>query len=167
MRVRTVKINTVRMKTAKSNSRNRRPQRSGMTLIEIMIVLVILVTVMAFAVGAFFGQRDRANRLNTYNYINVLKNAIERYEVDVGQPPTTEQGLAALIDPPSDLRNPANWAGEYISRSAVSTDVWGNEIQYRSPGEDKRRFDIFSVGPDGIAGTDDDIGSWMPESDFR
>ena len=155
----------VRMK--KRNRRNQPPQRSGMTLIEIMVVLVILVTVMAFAVGAFMGTRDRANRLNTYNYINVLRSAVERYEVDMGQPPTTEQGLAALIEPPSDLRNPGSWAGEYISRSATSTDVWGNEIQYRSPGENGRRFDIFSFGRDGIPGTDDDIGSWMLESEFR
>jgi len=109
-------------------------------------------------------QRDPSA---TFTHIKMLARAVERYEVDMGQPPTTEQGLAALIDPPSDLRNPANWAGEYISRSVTNIDVWGNEIQYRSPGNNGRRFDIFSIGRDGIAGTDDDIGSWMSESDFR
>jgi len=166
MNIATMKGRTRGVK-AMPGSRDRRPQRSGMTLIEIMIVLVILVSVMGFAVGAFMGQRARANRQTTYIYIRTLADAVNAYDYAVGQPPTTEQGLEALLVAPSDLRNPGAWSGPYLEAHATIRDVWGSDYQYRSPGENGRRFDIFSLGPDGIAGTDDDIGSWMSDSDFR
>ena len=148
----------------KHNNRSRKPQRSGMTLIEIMVVLVILVTVMTLAVGAFMGQRDRANRLNTYNYIMVLRDAAERYSYDVNQAPPD---LIALLQAPDEIPNPASWAGPYIRESATSVDVWGNPFQYRRPGNDGRPFDIWSFGPDGMDGTGDEIGSWEPASNYR
>jgi len=72
-----------------------------------------------------------------------------------------------LIYRPSDLTNPAAWEGPYLQERAGIIDPWGNEYQYMSPGRDGRRFDIWSFGPDGIPDTDDDIGSWMPASNFR
>ena len=142
------------------NKRNQGIDRHGMTLLEIMVVLIIVVLVMGLAVRAFWGQRDVALRQTTYSYILTLADAVARYEVTVGQPPTTEQGLAALVAPPSDLRNPASWAGPYIDARSTIIDPWGNEYQYMRPGRDGRRFDIWSFGPDGIPDTEDDIRSW-------
>ena len=100
-------------------------------------------------------------------YVKTLKNAVERYTLDVGQPPTTEQGLQALIAMPPDLPNPNVWGGPYICPDASLLDPWGNEYRYASPGRDGRPFDVWSAGRDGIDGTDDDIGSWMDREMLR
>ena len=162
-----VKIGLFGDKTMQKNRQNQKRKHRGMTLVEIMIVLVILVSVLGLAIVAFQGQRSRANVQTTFAYIQTLAQAIERYETNVGRYPTTEQGLAALVAPPGDLINPASWAGPYITATASSRDPWGNEYQYISPGRDGRAFDLWSFGPDGIDGTEDDIGSWMPHDAFR
>jgi len=144
--------------------RNRCPHRSGFTLIEIMIVLFILVLLMGMSVSYLMGTRTKMLRQSTFSYIQTLADAIERYTYDIGSPPTTEQGLAALVDRPNDLPNPAAWVG-YIKATATDTDPWRNKYQYACPGT-HGEFDIWSCGPDGINGTDDDIGSWMNPSDF-
>ena len=149
----------------KQNKRNRRTDRSGFTLVEVMIVLFILVTMAGLAVYALQGQRQKANRQNAYIYIKTLENAIDLYEANVGYPPTTAQGLQALIACPPDLPNQAAWAGPYIKDSATSKDPWGMDYDYASPGNNGRAFDIWSYGPDMINGTEDDIGNWMPRID--
>ena len=148
-----------------TNRRNRSPRRSGFTLIEVMVVLFILVTMAGLAVVAVQGRLDLANRRAAYTYIKSLETAVKGYELDMGRPPTTEQGLQALVTVPADAPNPGSWAGPYIESTATSKDPWRNDYQYMSPGRDGRSFDIWSVGYDGIDGTDDDIGSWMSRPD--
>ena len=145
--------------------KNRRHlQRGGFTLLEVMIVLFILMTLGSMAIFAVQGVRARANERTALAYIAMLRNAVDRYEADVGHPPTTEQGLAALIFQPSDLQNPALWGGPYIHDTATSRDPWGNDYRYASPptrsSTTTRSFEIWSFGPDGMDGTDDDIGTW-------
>ena len=135
-------------------------------MIEIMIVLVIIVMIMGLAISGVMARLAEARIKTTRTYIHNLESAIELYEVAIGRPPTTEQGLAALVSRPSDLLNPDKWAGPYIKDNATGRDPWGSEYQYVSPGRDGRRFDIWSFGPDGMDGTEDDIGSWMPIGNF-
>jgi len=50
-----------------------------------------------------------------------------------------------------------NWRGPYIASADVPKDRWGSEIRYRFPGgKDPARYDLWSVGPDKINGTNDD-----------
>ena len=137
------------------------PRRGGFTMLELMIVLFILVMISGLTIVAVTGQRDRARQRTAFTYVNLLKGAVNRYEIDMGRPPTAEQGVAALIQCPADVHNPGDWGGPYIESTATSRDPWGGEYQYASPGKDGRSFDIWSYGPDGIDGTEDDIGSWM------
>ena len=139
------------------NTRNRRPNRSGMTLLEIMVVLIILVTIAGLAVTAYFGQQERANRMIAYNYVTLLANQIKLYEVNnSGQTPPN---LDALVVCPPGVSE-ASWGGPYLEISATSLDPWGFEYQYDPQPKDGRRFSIWSVGKDGISGTDDDIKHW-------
>jgi len=149
----------------KTNRRNRSLHRDGFTLIEVLVVLFILVSIAGLAVTAVLGRLNVANKRAAYTYIKSLETATKGYELDMGRPPTTEQGLAALITVPGDVHNPGSWAGPYIESTASSQDPWRNDYQYMSPGRDGRSFDIWSFGPDGVDGTDDDIGSWMPRPD--
>jgi len=145
----------------KISRKEQSPHRGGFTLLELLVVLFILMMIFGLAIGVFAGRRELANRRVAFNYVKTLENAIDAYANDVGYPPTTEQGIAALIDCP-DIANPGDWGGPYIKNTATSKDPWQNEYQYVRPGRDgNRSFDVWSYGPDGIDGTDDDIGSWM------
>ncbi|MCL2006036.1 MAG: type II secretion system major pseudopilin GspG [Planctomycetaceae bacterium] len=133
----------------------------GFTLLEVMLVLIIMVTIASLVVVAVQGQRTAANKRAAFTYIKTLQGLVDRYEFDMGRFPTTEQGLAALLAVPSDVHNPADWAGPYISDTATTRDPWGNEYQYVSPSRDgQRSFEIWSFGPDLIDGTEDDITNW-------
>jgi general secretion pathway protein G len=74
--------------------------------------------------------------------------------------PTTEQGLQALIQPPTTDPKPRHWRRLWDS-DTVPIDPWGMPYQYRNPGiKHPNGFDLFSFGPDRKEGTDDDIGNW-------
>jgi type II secretion system protein G len=111
-------------------------------------------------------RQERQVRRTVLSSLRVFASVIDTYKGDVGQYPTTEQGLAALYNRPADLPASANWQGAYRNRSASTTDPWGNPYRYASPGKNGRAFDIWSVGPDGKDGTADDVGHWMSLNDL-
>jgi len=137
------------------NRRNQCQKRGGFTLLEVMIVLFILVTMMALAVVAVRGTQLESQKRTAFIFVKNLETAVERYIADMGQPP---EGLAALVDAPDPK---GSWAGPYIRDNVTTTDPWGSEYQYASPGRSGREFDIWSFGPDRTDGTDDDIGTWQ------
>jgi type II secretion system protein G len=91
--------------------------------------------------------------------IAVIDTMLELYNLDNGVYPTTEQGLKALFEKPTIPPIPANWTKKYIMKKPI--DPWKNEYKYCYPGiHNKDKYDIWSIGPDGIDGTDDDICNW-------
>ena len=142
------------------NRRNQCRKRGGFTLLEVMIVLFILVTLAAMAIVAVQGTQAEARKRAAFTYVKMLDSAVKRYEIDMGRPP---ESLSDLINPP-DPRG--GWAGPYIEDTATNRDPWGSDYQYAVPGSRTNRgFEIWSSGPDGISGNDDDIGSWMSRHD--
>jgi type II secretion system protein G len=88
--------------------------------------------------------------------------ALQAYKNDVGQYPTTAQGLQALISKPDGVRG---WKGPYLTNKGMLMDPWGNPYQYACPsthGQPTSQYDCWSFGPDGQNGTADDIGNWQP-----
>lgn len=82
-----------------------------------------------------------------------LKNALSMYQVDNGQAPTTQQGLQALLAPPSSAPRPRHWKGPYLCDvTAVPRDPWGNDYHYEAPGPHGESFYIVSYGEDGRPG---------------
>jgi general secretion pathway protein G len=80
------------------------------------------------------------------------------YKLRNNRYPSTEQGLEALVSAPTIEPIPRNYPeGGYIDR--LPEDPWGTPYALISPGE-LGAIDIFSNGPDGEPGTDDDIGNW-------
>ena len=152
----------MRKKIVCSDKIRRRSIRvQGFTLIEVIVVLFILLALMAVAVRSYWGIQEKAQRDSTQLYVNALADAVRYYQVTVGRFPTTEQGLNALLNPPDDLPDPAKWAGPYLKDNVQTHDPWGNPYKYVSPGTRTREgFDVWSLGPDGIDGTEDDIGNW-------
>ena len=136
----------------------RRAVRSGFTLIELLLVLVILSVLAAVVVPKFARRSQQARITAAGAEISSLELGLDVFEVDTGRYPTTEEGLAALIDEPADVND---WGGPYLKGEEVPIDPWGAEYIYKCPGDhNKDGYDIHSKGPDGQDGGDDDITNW-------
>ncbi|RPH30137.1 type II secretion system protein GspG [Buttiauxella warmboldiae] len=135
-----------------------KPQQQGFTLLEIMVVIVILGILASIVVPNLMGNKNQADRQKAVTDIVALENALDMYSLDNGRYPTSEQGLAALLRKPEVAPEAKNYKQNgYIKR--LPEDPWQNAYQLVSPGE-HGSVDIFSAGPDGQAGSDDDIGNW-------
>jgi len=138
-----------------------RRQRRALTLIEVLLVLAILVIIASLAVTAYGPMQRKAYIRAAEAQIKAFKTPLQAYYLDLNSYPTTQQGLEALRTPPGDLPNPAKWNGPYLD-SEVPLDPWGRPYQYECPGRyNPDTYDLWSLGPDGQSGTDDDIGNWM------
>ncbi len=136
----------------------RKQRQQGFTLLEIMVVIVILGILASLVVPNLMGNKEQADRQKAISDLVALENALDMYKLDNNQYPTTEQGLEALVSRPQGEPEPRNYKeGGYIRR--LPQDPWGHDYQLLSPGE-QGNIDLFSVGLDGEAGTEDDIGNW-------
>lgn len=132
----------------------------GFTLVELMLVVIIIATLAAMIVPRFAGRSEEAKKAAAHADIDAnLSNGLDMYELDNGQYPTSEQGLAALVELPAISPLPPKWKGPYLKKKAFQ-DPWGRPYQYRSPGLHNPDYDLFSLGPDGVEGTTDDINNW-------
>ncbi len=130
----------------------------GFTLLEVMVVIVILGILASMVVPNLMGSQERANMQKAVSDINALETSISMYKMDNYNYPSTEQGLEALVTETDVEPLPRRFPEDgYIKR--LPKDPWGNEYVLLNPGE-QGRMDVFSVGPDGEAGTEDDIGNW-------
>jgi general secretion pathway protein G len=134
----------------------------GFTLIEVMIVIVILGVLAALIVPKVMGRPDEARVAAARQDIFTLMQALKLYKLDNRRYPTTEQGLAALVQKPSQAPVPQSWsAGGYLEK--LPNDPWGQPYQYLNPGL-HGEIDVMSFGADGLPGgqgVDADIGNWM------
>ena len=140
-----------------STYRNQR----GFTLIEIMVVVVILGILAAIVVPKFMDKPDEARITKAITDIKGIEQSLGLFKLDNGFYPTTEQGLAALVNKPTIGRIPAKYPdGGYLKK--VPTDPWGSPYVYLAPGS-HGDFDIISYGPDaevGGEGKNADIENW-------
>ncbi len=132
--------------------------RSGFTLIEIMMVVMIiglLAGVAAYTLGDNLGV---AKDTKIKSDLQTIQTQLMVYESMNGFPPSTEQGLKALVQQASSSPAPRNWR-QLLKE--VPMDPWGMEYQYVAPGRrNTDSYDLFSAGKDRTAGTDDDMGNW-------
>jgi general secretion pathway protein G len=141
-----------------------RSRDAGFSLLELMVVVVILSILALVIVPRVIDRPDQARAARAQSDIAAISSAVNLYRLDNFRYPTTEQGLAALVNRPSAPPEAPNWAqGGYMDR--LPTDPWGQPYQYLAPGV-HGDFDIFTYGADGVpggAGADADIGSWTLE----
>lgn len=145
-----------------SYDRQTKTNRAGFSLIELLLVLVILAVLAAVVATRFTGRSEQARNTAARTDIASLETALDAFEIDAGRFPTSEEGLEALIEQPSGVQKDA-WRGPYIKRG-VPKDPWGNQYNYQQPGRhNTSSYDLSSSGPDGQAGTEDDIINWSED----
>ena len=131
--------------------RYRRQPEAGVTLIEMMVVLVIIAIVAAIVVPNVIGRPDEARATVARTDIRAIGSALELYRLDNRTYPTTTQGLAALVERPLAPPEPTNWAdGGYLG--ALPQDPWGHNYIYASPGAGGAGYDLVTLGADGQVG---------------
>jgi len=136
-----------------------RRRAGGMTLIEILVVLVLIGVVMGIVGGNFIGQGESAKRKAAKIEIEQIGQTLDLYKLEVGRYPTSQEGLQALLSAPAGT---SNWNGPYWKKATLPKDPWGNEYKYASPGQ-HGAYDIVSLGADGKEGgegANKDITSW-------
>jgi general secretion pathway protein G len=132
------------MDTAVTNRRRAR----GMTLIEILVVLVLLAVIMSVVAGNYLGRGEKAKADAAKIEIGQIGQTLDLYKLEIGRYPTTQEGLQALITAPSGV---SNWNGPYWKKQSVPKDPWGNEYKYVAPAQ-SAPYEIISYGADGKEG---------------
>lgn len=119
----------------------------GFTLLELLVVVAIIGLLAAYVGPRYFTQVGKSEQALAKAQLESFHRALASYRVDVGQFPTTEEGLAALVHRPPAA---AKWQGPYLSK-AVPLDPWGRPYVYRAPGANGD-YDLISFGKDGQPG---------------
>ena len=128
------------MNTYRNLRRPGRRSARGFSLIEIIVVVVLIGGIVAFAATRILGGGDRARVNLAQAQVETLAQKIDNYEMDTG---TLPERLSDLVEQPAGV---GGWLGPYANESELS-DPWNTPYEYRVPG-DGRRFDIVSYGAD-------------------
>jgi general secretion pathway protein G len=133
--------------------------RNGFTILELLLVLVILSVLAAIVASRFAGQSNSAKIKAAQTQLSNFNLALNRFEIDLGRYPSSSEGLRVLIEKPSD--GGKTWQGPYLDGDQVPLDQWSNAWNYRQPGQHREDgFDLWSNGPDGREGSEDDVTNW-------
>ena len=129
----------------------------GFTLIEIVLVLTIISVLVGTVIYMMRGTDDVAREMRVESDVKLVTTQLKLYEARNFQPPTTEQGLMALVSRPDKEPIPERWT-QLLEE--VPKDSWNSPYQYLYPAvRSGQKYDIFSLGADGVE-SDDDLGNW-------
>ena len=135
-----------------------RNKTAGFTLLEIMLVIIIIVTLMAVLLPNLKNAMSDSKKGEAQIYITTIAGNLAQYELLNGMPPSSSQGLKALMEKPAGDPHPRKWR-QHMEK--ILPDPWGVDYRYEFPGRhNKNNYDVFSCGPDRAPNTEDDIGNW-------
>ena len=113
------------MRTSRTTRR-----RTGFTLLEIMVVVIILGILAATIIPQFIGATQEAKIGAAKAHVAELESALERYYVHMDRYPSQEEGISVLEKAPAN--EASKWRGPYIKQ--LRNDPWGHPYQYRRGG---------------------------------
>ena len=120
-------------------------------MLVVIIISVLAAMVMPRLVGRSEEARASAAKADISSNITL---ALDMFEIDTGRFPSSEEGMGALRADPGA----PGWKGPYLKKDPK--DPWGKSYLYKSPGTHNSDYDLYSAGPNGIEGDEDDIGNW-------
>jgi len=128
------------------------------TLVEILVVVAIIGLLAGLLLNRAGDSLDTANvKIAQATVIDTYKIPFTRYRMDMGDYPSTADGMNALVSAPGNSGD--RWHGPYVDK--LAPDPWGEPYLYRFPGtHNKGSYDLYSKGRDKAEGTADDIGNW-------
>lgn len=132
--------------------------RSGVTILEVLIVLAIIAMIAAVVGPRLIGYLGRAKSDTAELQIGQIRNALQLFYIDMGRYPTGAEGLGVLIQAPA---GETAWEGPYLESAGALTDPWGREYLYEEP-QGAAVPPVHSLGRDGArggSGEDADIGA--------
>lgn len=118
--------------------------QGGFSLIEIIVVVVLIGGIVAFAASRILGGGDRAKVRLAESQVQTIAEKVQQYQMDTGELPPTLQALV------TQSGNAPGWLGPY-AKDAELLDPWKKPLQYQVPGE-SGAFDVVSLGADGQPG---------------
>ncbi|HYA27089.1 MAG TPA: type II secretion system major pseudopilin GspG [Thermodesulfovibrionales bacterium] len=131
--------------------------KSGFTLVELLVVMVIIGLLATLVAPGLIKQLGKSQQAAAKSQIASLEQALDKFRLDVGRYPSSQEGLNSL------LTNPGvdSWDGPYV-KSSLLNDPWGRPYHYDFPGV-HGEYDLYSYGRDGQPGgekEDKDITNW-------
>ncbi|MCK6455332.1 MAG: type II secretion system major pseudopilin GspG [Phycisphaerae bacterium] len=142
----------------------RRTGRRGFTLLEILLVVGLLALLAAFAIPALSSSGEKAKVKIAEAAVKsngTISQSIDLYKFECGKYP---EELKYLFEKPTDDEVGKKWAGPYIKDPDGLKDPWGRDYQYAAPGShNEQGYDLWSMGPDGVDGNEDDIRNWKTD----
>jgi len=127
--------------------------RNAFTLMELMIVIIILGLLASLILPNLMGSADKAKRDLVCIQMQGIEEVLDRFKLDNGVYPSTEEGLQALITNPSEEDYPEYDRRGYIKKKNLPKDSWKNDFIYINKGSE---FDLISLGADRKEGGEDD-----------
>ena len=127
----------------------------GFTLIELLVVIAILGLLISLVAPAVLRQLGGAKVSIARQSIERMGSILDTYKLDVGNYPSTEDGIQALVTRPSDAEA---WNGPYVKGNTVPLDPWNHPYSYRNPSSrEGHDYDLCSNGPNNNASPDSQI----------
>jgi len=133
--------------------RTKKGMRNGFSLIELMVVIIILGLLASLIMPNIIGKGEQAKQKLTCVQMQQIAQSIELFKQDNGGYPTTEEGLAALVENPDAEKYTNFMPGGYLSQKEPPADPWRHPYIYVS---DEDGFEIISLGADGKEGGDEE-----------
>ncbi len=115
-------------------------KKSGFTLIEIILVVVIIGILAGIAIPRMGGKTEKAKISQAKSNITALGMAIQEYEMMNGNYPSSLDGL---LD--------ESKGGPYMEKKTIPKDPWDTPFVYAAPGShNSHTFDLSCTSPKGI-----------------
>lgn len=130
--------------------------RSGLTLVEVLAVVVILAliaTSVAIGVGSYMGQ---ARSKISITQIKKIEMQLQAYNLEKGAYPNSGEGLQVLVQAPR--------SAAYHLDPAEVNDPWNRPYIYQVPGPDGAPYEIKTLGANGIEGGEGEDADVSSES---